>query len=559
MQEVMEDEGDATGNRALRALYKNELVCEDHLVEGGFQGMEGHLEPGNFGPEMSLLLQVLTLPCCCNFCSQLMFFSVEDGCVKRGTSTMGTDVLYGPGVHVRCALYSRVTDDFDIRVADTAQVLNGTKAIVTVEQGMIGLAIDKGLVIVLPPGMHYWDDPSIKFKEMVDLSSNIIKMGPYTLVTVEECKAAITQDNGRQRVLPGGNSYMLTHQNWTFQTWLSLKMQTTELEPDVVTTGDNINILLQANVNWVVKDAVKAAGYNVDVTSGGDSLKMICDDVKVQVMSSLASLIGAIHYGTQSTAGVNQAARTGKVPKKKKVEPELPGAVPHDDDDTASEASEQVAGFADRKVARKRGRKDDGKLGRKALWDPRHLQNAVDHANSITNRYGVDVLSINIIQAAPADKALRDIMSRGTIATVAAEETMKQARAEANSVLIAAQTQAAQARATADALLISARSEAARAQAEANAMLVKAEAAAQAKAIEAGADAEADRTRAEGAKDAGQLLAESEVATDLAMLKIAYGPFQNNKASTYFFGLEGPGELPTALLGKHMAGQTAAR
>merc|ERR1712176_472756 len=145
------------------------------------------------------------------------------------------------------------------RVSDTDAIVNGTKAIITVKQGYVGYALEKGEPILLPPGLHQWDNPDITFDKFIDLSSSLIALGPYTLVTVEEGYAAITQDNGRQKVLGGGRSYMLTHQNWKFQTWLSQKMQTDELGPLGITTGDNITLSIKANVNWQIEDAVVAA------------------------------------------------------------------------------------------------------------------------------------------------------------------------------------------------------------------------------------------------------------------------------------------------------------
>merc|ERR1712225_66760 len=103
---------------------------------------------------------------------------------------------------------------------------------------------------------------------------------------------------------------------------------------------------------------------------------------------------------------------------------------------------------------------------------------------------------------------------------------------------------------------ITAQAEAQKAQSAADAMLVKARSEAEAAEIKARADAEAEKIRAQGAKEAGLLMEESELASSLAKLKIAYGPFTENQSSTFFFGLQGPGELPTALLGSHLAGTT---
>ena len=38
-------------------------------------------------------------------------------------------------------------------------------------------------------------------------------------------------------------------------------------------------------------------------------------------------------------------------------------------------------------------------------------------------------------------------------------------------------------------------------------------------------------------------------------MRIAYGPFAENPSSAFFFGLEGPGQLPESILGKDLAGE----
>ena len=46
------------------------------------------------------------------------------------------------------------------------------------------------------------------------LDDHILKLGPYTLLTVDEGYAAVTQNNGKQCVLPGGHTHLLSHKNW---------------------------------------------------------------------------------------------------------------------------------------------------------------------------------------------------------------------------------------------------------------------------------------------------------------------------------------------------------
>ena len=69
--------------------------------------------------------------------------------------------------------------------------------------GFVGLCFYRGQPVLLPPGMHQLTSDALELKELIDLSHPIIYIGPFRLLTVDEGYAAITQDNGKQRVLAG--------------------------------------------------------------------------------------------------------------------------------------------------------------------------------------------------------------------------------------------------------------------------------------------------------------------------------------------------------------------
>merc|ERR1711939_1188653 len=127
------------------------------------------------------------------------------------------------------------------------------------------------------------------------------------------------------------------------------------------------------------------------------------------------------------------------------------------------------------------------------LFDVDKLQCSVAHANDMTSRYGVLVLSINIISAKPADKNLMQCLAKGAVAAAEAQQLETIARGRAKAATI-------DARGTADALKISAQ-----------------------------ADAEAEVTRAEGSKAAAQLLNEQEVAVQLATISATGNALANAK------------------------------
>jgi len=144
------------------------------------------------------------------------------------------------------------------------------------------------------------------------------------------------------------------------------------------------------------------------------------------------------------------------------------------------------------------------------LFDLDKLRNAVSHANHMTTRYGVEVLSINIISAKPADKQLMQSLAKGAVAAAEAQQLETAARGQAKANTIAARGQA-------DALKISA---------------------------QAGADA--DVTRAEGRRQAAKLLNEEEVAVSLATIS-ATGEALGMSRSNLIMAKE-PGQLSSMML-----------
>jgi len=464
---------------AYRALYENNLICNQYRIR---QVEDLALVRGNWDLTASMIARWATLNGCCCL---VKFFVVNAGCLRRGTHQNGQYLFFGEGVHVYPSPYVSV-ENRDVRLTDGA-ITHGTKAIVTVTQGFVGLAMDRGQPVLLPPGLHQWDSPTIEFMELIDLASSIIRLGPYTLITVDEGYAAVTQDNGEQKILEGGRAYMLTHRNWKFEKFMTKKLQTNDVGPMKVTTGDNVPLEAIATVNWLIEDAKLAARMAANTMADNSSrvpnqtatgefdISKLRQDVLRQVSAALASFIGSVSY----TAHGHETAAARKE--------------------------------GDRK--REAGLEMDAGEGRRALFDPERLAGSVDIANNICSRYGVKILSINLISASPSDRGLLDALSQGAVASVAAEQTETAARGDAQATLL-------------------------KAKAEAEAARIRAE-----------GEARAEELRAEGSLKAAQRLESSEVAVALAKMKTAGACLKDGKANSFFFGLQGAGDIPSGMLG----------
>merc|ERR1711937_501279 len=80
------------------------------------------------------------------------------------------------------------------------------------------------------------------------------------------------------------------------------------------------------------------------------------------------------------------------------------------------------------------------------LYDVEKMTTAVEHANRVTRTYGIEIMSINIISAAPCDAALTKSLAAGAVASAMALQAETQARGTANATRIKAEADAEQAR-----------------------------------------------------------------------------------------------------------------
>merc|ERR1712157_470669 len=314
--------------------------------------------------------------------------------------------------------------------------------------------MDRGQPVLLPPGLHQWKSDTLTFVKFIDLQDHAIQIGPYTLLTVDEGYAAVTQNNGKQVILPGGHVHLLDHKNWKFEKFMTMKIQTDNLDKIQATSADNIIMNVYSTVNWRIFDVECAAtlaaetmavsGRNVDVSADISKLR---GDVLKQAIASLSSFIASVNYSDSfHLAAAAQASASSAE------------GIPASDPNAPSKSRDNP------------------------MFDVFRMKSAVEHSIIVTRSYGIEIMSINIISANPVDQNLTRALASGAVAAAEALQAETTARGKAKALKIEAEAQAA-------AMKISA-------EAEAGAVLIK---------------AEADM-------DAAKMLQQSDVAVDLAKI-----------------------------------------
>ena len=241
------------------------------------------------------------IPCfgCCLYNLLNTELVVPAGNVALFTNNENEYIFAKPGVHNIFGPFTKVQGR---PVTVTAgEIIHGNRVIVTIHQGMLGYASDNGQPVLLPPGLHSWKSDTLTYIKAFDLNDHVIEIGPYTIVTVDEGYAAITQDNGKQKVLDGGKTHLLTHQKWRFEKFITLKIQTDDLEKIRAASADNIIMSVNSTVVWRIRDVKVAARLASETMStSGESLSAdiskLRKDVLKQAIASLALFIGSVNY-----------------------------------------------------------------------------------------------------------------------------------------------------------------------------------------------------------------------------------------------------------------------
>lgn len=293
---------------------------------------------------------------------------------------------------------------------------------------------------------------------------------------------------------------MLTHRNWKFEKFISLKINTDDLGPFRATTADNVVLETVATLNWRVEDPTLAARMAADTMpstysntslAGSASTPTLQRDVLKMAVASLAAAVGSIRYADDV-----HIAASSKL------------TLIDDKDKAQASAAASIAGKASSSM-------EDDYTGVSRIFSVQQMSSAVQHANEICSKYGVSVVSINVISAVPVDRCLEEALSAGAVAAAGAQQAEIAARGNAKAKLISMQSEAEAVR------------------------------------INAQARADAERLEAQGKKDAAKLLETSDVAVDLARLEKA-GQLIGEKAS-FFFGTN-PQAIPALLSNPKVTG-----
>lgn len=221
--------------------------------------------------------------------------------IKRGNVGLamnnGVPELLAPGWHLLLSPFRKFVKQVPI---STERVHHGTINIVTVREGFVGLVLDRGTPILLPPGMHQWDSETKVFVDVFDLSKPVIRLGPYTLLIVHDGTVGVTHDNGRLDIRAAGY-HVLKHERHLFYCELDVTDQFDELNDLDLITRDNVPVNVDCTVHFKLCDPDTAA---LEAGKMPEVRKLVMREARAAMASSvLQSTVSDLELLASSSQG----------------------------------------------------------------------------------------------------------------------------------------------------------------------------------------------------------------------------------------------------------------
>jgi regulator of protease activity HflC (stomatin/prohibitin superfamily) len=397
------------GSITLQVLQEQNLLCHEYRKET----LEDVYEDKDLVPESSrddiLSVQmrycVVFLPL---YYATHLEMTIDPMHIGLILDEQNNYLLAKPGVHLQSSLFSHFIAQYDLN--QQKYINHGDRHIVLIDEGYVGLAWHDGQPVILPDGIHSWTSQTMRFCKQFSLGEPVIKLGPYTLVTVNDGYVGVSQDQGEIKVLEGGQPHILTHAMWKFDYFLPLRVQTDEFVIQNISSADNLFMKVKASVVWRVDDAMLVRtnltlGKGLQTYTGKQVMERLKQNVFKQAKACVSKFTATVNYTDTFHA-------------------------------TAQFASDQQG---------RRG-SDGGQRSGPSMdnpfFDKAKLSRTLGLANAITREYGVVVMAIDVVEASPRDAELRNVLTRGAQAAADALQLARVKRGQAHAAKVKAESKA---------------------------------------------------------------------------------------------------------------------
>mmetsp|Transcript_137 Transcript_137/g.357 ORF Transcript_137/g.357 Transcript_137/m.357 type:complete len:821 (+) Transcript_137:115-2577(+) len=447
--------------------------------------------------------------------------NVVKGCVAKANCD-NLPRLYGEGLHIV------ESPNFSFKGTELVSpenlcITHGTITILQVPRGKIALLWNRNEPYLIDkPGLYEFNSNNVHFVEFVDAAERFIELGSKKVIQVYTGEVGITYDKGHLKVLKNGR-HVIDSSTHVFERFLSTKQRSirlitygadhkinkttgTKYEHDfdddsdllVCETKDLVKVGVRADVFYSISDPEKCIQ-----TLNTEELE---DLVRETAVATLTNII-------RSTA-LNQIAQSRQISAGPEEDVVAANVTALEDDAAAAEGADEQAGVVS------------------YFFDRAHDEFMTKLHEDFVTRYGVDIANIRMESLKIMDTELANEIAQNCLTTASVENQLsnlqgqnliatQKEQTQADCETIKAMAEAKSKRTLADAEN-SRKVEAAKAEAESRKMklITEAEAVADAILLKARAEAEAIRLKAAAEAERAALLSKTNLGQQQCLFEI---------------------------------------
>jgi regulator of protease activity HflC (stomatin/prohibitin superfamily) len=195
----------------------------------------------------------------------------------------GVPEIYFPGRHV---LMSPLSELNGIYNSGSDRIVSGPLSIVRVPIGQCGLAFCDGLVQILLPGVHGYNNAAFRFQGLASLDSDLIAHGPIKIFIVRSGYERVCFDNGKVLIFKEGR-YAVNSATFTVDKAIDTQMQLLRFDEHQVLLDGGVSLLVQGLLTYQIF-SVQTLVYQL----GDKDLRRAIEDV---TEAELSKVFAAIH------------------------------------------------------------------------------------------------------------------------------------------------------------------------------------------------------------------------------------------------------------------------
>jgi regulator of protease activity HflC (stomatin/prohibitin superfamily) len=307
-------------------------------------------------------------------------------------------------------------------------IQHGTLHRIIVSEGNRALAWMGDEPLMFTAGIYYFVSPLFKFEASSRINTNRATLGPFEIVTIDDGRVGIAYDKGILRILPPGEHWLNAQSNEKFLDFLPTTQQVRQLKTLDILTNDGLVVRVIGSITFRIADPHKAVMH----IGSDDESHIFSEDITSSlyqtIMHRANDTLASLLTGTSVLTSAGMGFADSTVTIDSRDVPTYEGDFPVQPDTLRM----------DRK-AHDHPPKGRSMMDEEDLNSLIRLRFKESLTHTLNDEWGVELSDMNVIDIEVMDAAVRSALAAGVRSNVEAVTDRKTAESKSQTLRIIAQ------------------------------------------------------------------------------------------------------------------------